>query len=350
MATIYDVARQAGVSPKTVSRVLNDDAPVAKETRKSVVAAMDALRYVPSRAARSMKSTKSNLIGLITGAISNADETITASGLPELFIVQGAQQALEGSGKTILISDTGGCADRVPALVRTFQENRVEGLIYVTGEHKPIDVPLPGSALRTVLVNCFDHRGTPSVLPDDEAGQYALTEAVIAAGHRRIAYLTLGSDTQATRLRMRGFRAALDGAGVTFDDALVHATDRAGSPEERALIQHAVEALLALDNRPTAICCGNDRLAMTAYGILRQCGVAVPEAMSVVGYDDHRVISEGLVPALTTAELPYNAMGARAARMLLDLIESSDAPAPETPLRIQGRVKHRGSLIAPLAS
>lgn len=347
MATIYDVAKHAGVSPKTVSRVLNGDAPVSRSTRESVVAAMEALGYVPSHAARSMKSNRSDLIGLITGAISSADEAVTPAGLPELFIVQGAQAVIETSGKTLLISDTGGRLDRVPALVRTFQEHRVEGLLYVADFHRPLDVILPGNGLRTVLVNCFDNRGTPAVVPDDEAGQYELTQAVIAAGHRRIAYLTLAPAMEATRLRTLGYRRALDRAGIAFDPALLLATDLSGTPGEHQLVWNAIDQLLHVEDRPTAICCGNDRLAMAVYGILRKRGIAVPEEMSVVGFDDHRLISEGLYPMLTTAELPYSAMGARAAQTLLDMLSVASAPAPGAPLRIKGEVKHRGSLVAP---
>lgn len=347
MATIYDVAKRAGVSPKTVSRVLNGDAPVSKKTRETVTAAMDDLGYVPSHAARSIKSNRSNLVGLITGAISNADETVTPAGLPELFIVQGAQAVIEQSGKTLLISDTGGRMDRVPSLVRTFQQHRVEGILYVADCHKPLDVKLPGDGYKTVLVNCFDERGTPAVVPDDEGGQYSLVRAVIEAGHQRIAYLTLASVMEATRLRLKGYRKALSEAGIAFDPSLVHATDLFGSPGEDQLVWNAIDTLLNLEARPTAICCGNDRLAMAVYGILRKRGIAVPEEMSVVGFDDHRLISEGLYPTLTTAELPYSAMGARAAQVLLNMLFNPENQQQDEPIRISGRIQHRGSLVAP---
>ncbi len=348
MATIYDVAKLAGVSPKTVSRVLNRDAPVSAKTEKAVRRAMDALGYVPSHAARSIKSNKSGLIGLITGAISNADEVASHAGLPELFIVQGAQAVIENSQKTLLISDTGGRLDRVPDLVRTFQEHRVEGILYVADHHKPLELALPGQGIPKVLVNCFDDMGTPAVVPDDEGGQYALTRAVIEKGHRRIAYLTLAPSQEATKLRMRGYRTALDEAGIAFDADLVQATDLFGSPGERQLIWDALDKFFANDTTPTAICCGNDRLAMAVYGILRRRGIAVPEDVSVVGYDDHRLISETLFPALTTAELPYSAMGARAAQVLLDLMSNeTDRDAIKTPIKISGQIKDRESLIAP---
>lgn len=346
MATIYDVARHAGVSPKTVSRVLNRDAPVSEKTKKAVKAAIDALGYVPSHAARSIKSNKSGLIGLITGAISNADEAVAHAGLPELFIVQGAQAVIEQSRKTLLISDTGGQLDRVPDLVRTFQEHRVEGILYVADYHKPLELTLPGKGIPKVLINCFDELGTPAIVPDDEGGQYALTKTVVAKGHRNIAYLTLAPSQEATKLRLRGYKRALAEANIAFNPDLIQATDLFGSPGEHQLIWDALDKFFVGDVRPTAICCGNDRLAMAVYGILRRRGISVPEDVSVVGYDDHKLISETLYPALTTAELPYSAMGARAAQTLLDLL-ANDTEPPNEPIRISGQIQHRASLVAP---
>ena len=307
---------------------------------------MDALGYVPSHAARTMKSNRSGLIGLITGAISNADDISTASGLPDLLIVQGAQRVIEKSNKTLLISDTGGRLDRVPDLIRTFQEHRVEGILYVADYHKTLDMTLPGRGIPKVLVNCYDEEGTPAVVPDDEGGQYALTKAVIKQGHRRIAYLTLASGQVATVQRLAGFKRAIAEAGIEFDKNLVRATDLFGTPGERQLIWDALEKFFEGDNPPTCICCGNDRLAMAVYSILRSRGISVPEEVSVVGYDDHRLISETLYPTLTTAELPYSAMGARAAQVLLDLL-GDQAQTPPEMTRVSGPVKHRGSLVAP---
>jgi len=119
MSTIYDVARIAGVSPKTVSRVLNGDAPVKEATVKIVNKAIAELRYVPSSAARSIRSRKSGLIRLVTGASSTNSGADGPSGLPDLFIVQGIQTAIEASGKTLLISDTGGRSERVAELCCT---------------------------------------------------------------------------------------------------------------------------------------------------------------------------------------------------------------------------------------
>ncbi|MDJ1015869.1 MAG: LacI family DNA-binding transcriptional regulator [Paracoccaceae bacterium] len=344
MATIYDVAKTAGVSAKTVSRVLNKDAPVSPKTRQAVIRAMDALGYVPSYAARSIKSQKSGLIGLITGAISLSTEETASHGLPEIQIVRSVQHVVESSGKTLLISDTGGRSERVPELIRTFREHRVEGLVYVADFHKRVELPLPGKDVVTVLVNCFDDARTPCVLPDDEAGQYALTREVIAQGHRRIAYITLAERQEATKLRLVGFHRALAEAGIEHDPDLIAPTDLFGEQGEHQLIWDAIDRLLKNDHPPTVICCGNDRLAMAVYGILRDRGLSIPGDMSVVGYDDHRLVSETLFPALTTAELPYFAMGGRAAEILLDLIENPDADRPSDPVLVGGQVRVRQSL------
>ena len=169
----------------------------------------------------------------------------------------------------------------------------------------------------------------------------------MSAGHRRIAYLTLGRTHLATQLRLKGYKTALGEAGIEFDPDLVASTDLFGTPGEHQLIWDALDRFLRHDNPPTAICCGNDRLAMAVYGILRDRGVDVPDQISVVGYDDHRLVSETLYPALTTAELPYTAMGARAADLLLNMIAEPDAAAPAEPVLVSGQVVERASLKPP---
>ena len=343
MATIYDVARLAGVSPKTVSRVLNADGPVGPDKREAVQAAMDQLGYVPSNAARMMRSARSGLVGLITGAISMAEGS-KPTGLPELVIVQGIQQAFSRTQMTLMIADTGGRLDRVPALVDTFLRHRVEGLIYVAEYHQEVRLPPIPAGTPLVLANCFDKVGTPAVLPDDRRGMLDLTRRLIAAGHQRIGYLTLFSTLPATILRSDGYRAALAEAGLPYDPALVSACELESAAGETKLLWDAITRMRALPDPPTVFCCGNDKMALKVYGILRSRGLRIPEDISVAGYDNHRVIAETLFPPLTTVELPYKAMGARAAEMLLDAIsgESRNDPGPHL---VGGPVHWRASVI-----
>ena len=343
MATIYDVAKVAGVSPKTVSRVLNGDGPVGAKTRETVEMAITTLCYVPSNAARMMRSNKSGLIGLITGAISLTNEPTQPAGLPDLFIVQGIQSALANSGMTLMIADTGGRSDRVPPLIRTFLQHKVEGLIYVAEHHQRVTLPKIPQDVQMVLANCYDDIGTPAILPDDQRGQHDLVARVIGAGHQRIGYLTLRDDTDANRLRREGYRAALKAAGIDYDPDLISTCELPGSADEAQLLRDTIDRMLRLPNPPTVLCCGNDKMAVRVYGILRSRGVKVPDEMSVAGYDNYRVISETLYPPLTTVDLPYSAMGLRAAQRLLALI-SGKGRDDRTPTLVVGPVCWRESV------
>lgn len=343
MATIYDVAKAAGVSPKTVSRVLNGDAPVNERTRKAVQKAINDLGYVPSSAARAMRSNRSGLIGLITGAISVSPQIIE-NGLPDLLIVQGIQRVIEGAGKTLLISDTGGRTERVATLMRTFREHRVEGLIYVADHHQQVSLPPLSTTTKLVLANCYDDKDTPSVLPNDYQGQKLLVAELIAKGHRRIAYLTFDEQMDATQLRSLGYRDALGDANIDYDPALVISADPNSPETEAQLLWDAIDRLMTLETPPSVICCANDRMAMLAYGILRSRGLSLPGDISVAGYDNHRLISETLFPPLTTVELAYGAIGARAAQLLLALINDESVPQPN-PQLVGGPVIWRESVM-----
>ncbi len=344
MATIYDVAKAAGVSAKTVSRVLNGDGPVGRETRETVESAMASLGYVPSNAARMMRSNKSGLIGVITRAVSTAKELTTRpAGLPDLFILQGVQQVISQSGMTLMIADTDARQDRVAPLIQTFLQHRVEGLIYIAEYHMRVEMPRLPAGTRLVLANCYDEAGTPSILPDDQRGQHDLVARVIAAGHRRIAYLTLRGNIAATPLRTAGYRAALAGAGIPYDPVLVQECDLLDDEGETQLLWDTISRMMRLPDPPTNLCCGTDKMALKVYGILRSQGIRLPEDISITGYDNYRVIAETLYPPLTTVELPYAAIGVRAAQCLLAMI-SGETPERSGPTLVSGPVYWRDSV------
>ncbi|MFV2030130.1 LacI family DNA-binding transcriptional regulator [Neisseria sp. S1] len=343
MVTIYDVARLAGVSPKTVSRVLNQDAAVRDKTQASVRRAMVELGYIPSSAARTMRSKNSGLVGLITGAISRPSEEITSGGLPDMFLIQGAQKVMAAAGKILMIADTGGKSEQVEHLIRTFLQYRAEGILYVAGSHQRVDLPKISGKYPIVLLNCFDDEGTPAVIPDDRYGQYLLTRELLNQGHRRIAYLTLPPDVVATRLRVAGYGDALLEAGIGSDESLIVAgyPDAQNRSED---LQAAIERVLSLAEPPTVLCCGNDEMALRAYGILRTRGLKVPEDISITGYDDQKSITEMLFPPLTTAELPYVQMGEQAAALLLQQIQT-ETPGAVGSVAVRGSVVWRSSVL-----
>ncbi len=343
MSTIYDVARRAGVSPKTVSRVLNGDGPVGEHTRKTVEKAMRELGYVRSNAARMMRAQKSGIVGLITGAISTKKQTSSQQGLPDLFIVQGIQRALESSGMTVMIADTGGHKDRIPHLIDTFLSHRVEGLIYVAEYHQEVNLPSIRDDTPLVLANCFDAHGTPAVVPDDRRLQANLVRRLIAAGHRRIAFLSLRPDMVAGQLRAQGYRDALAEAGLPFEPALLEPVDFDQPEIGPQLLWDTIDRMMRLDQPPTVLCCGNDQMALMVYGILRSMGRKVPDEVGVAGFDNYRAIAETLYPPLTTVELPYNAIGARSGERLLHLI-SGEGREDHSAVLVAGPVHWRASV------
>jgi LacI family transcriptional regulator len=301
---------------------MNGEAPVNTRTRELVEVAMSELGYVPSSAARAMRSSRTGLVGLVTGAISGRQAAGGATGLPDLQIVQGIQQILADHGITLLISNTGSRPDRIAKLLRTLREHRVEGIFYVAPHHQRIALP-EASHSRLVLVNAFDEAETPCVLPDDIDGQERLTAALITEGYRR----------------------ALETAGIPYDQALVIEGDHDGQPIERDRVSHAIDLLLALDSPPTVLCCGNDRLAVAVYGILRARGISVPEDVSVAGYDDYQVISETLYPPLTTMELPYSRMGEAAAHLMLSELRGGQPLQQGARVAVKGELRWRASVV-----
>ena len=340
MATIYDVAKSAGVSPKTVSRVLNGDAPVGKTTREAVERAMLELGYVPSSAARALRSNKSGLIGVISGAISHSSDAPELAGLPEIFIVRGFPSVLEAQGQTMLLGDTRGDRRSVERLMRTFAEHRVDGIVQIAPYHQKVMIE-PVAGIPITIANGYDDAGTPAVVPDDYSGQLELVRGLIARGHRRIAYLQLPPGIEAMRHRTKAYRDALAESGISYDPGIVLPAD-VDTPEievRQAALHRALNAVLSASDRPTVICCGNDKMAMAIYGLLRARGLRVPDEMSVTGYDDYRLISETLYPQLTTVELPYFAIGRRAAELLAS--PASGLP----PIEVGGSVKWRASVV-----
>ena len=147
----------------------------------------------------------------------------------------------------------------------------------------------------------------------------------------------------ATELRLAGYRDALEAAGIGFDPALVLSTSRDALYRVKGHLGARVERLLTLSRPPSVICCGQDRMALNLYGILRSRGLSIPEDISVAGHDDHRVIAETLYPPLTTVQLPYVAIGERAARCLLARLEEEGAEE-DFPIRLHGPVIWRSSV------
>jgi LacI family transcriptional regulator len=335
VATIHDVAEKAGVSIKTVSRVLNGGTEVSEKTRTRIEQAMRALEFTPSAAARMLRGRPTGLVAVI------AEKLTTTPDSSE--IIKGIQQVCEQMGKVLLIGETGGHADVAGRLVADLRERRVEAILFATPFHRQVALEAQLGSTPTALANCFEAPGRyMQVIPDDEGGGYAAAQIVLQAGHRKIAFLQLIPGMVATGLRLRGFHQAMREHGVTpKPEWLIHGAE-AGEADEFSHLSDAVERLFASADRPTAILCGNDKMAMRVIFILQRRGLRVPADVSIVGFDDFRLISEALDPGLTTVALPYREIGELSGRHVL---EQGDAAAGT--VRVPCLPVMRGTVAAP---
>ncbi len=305
---MYDVARLAGVSQTTVSFVVNNvpNTNILQETRDRVWAAVEELGWQPNALARGLSLRRSHTIGLIS------DEIATSSHAGK--IIQGAQDAAWVDNNMLLVINTGGNRDIEHAALKMMLERRVEGLIYATMYHRAVVPALDVAQVHIVLLDCYvADRSLPSVVPDEVQGGRTATEVLLRKGHRRIGFINEVGPLPAMFGRLEGYKQALESYGVPFDPGLV----RAGIVIAPEGYRCAVE-LLQLPERPTALFCYNDSMAMGAYDAVRQLGLTIPDDVAIVGFDNLEVIAGQLRPPLTTMELPHYAMGQWAVQFLLD--------------------------------
>ncbi|MEJ7138223.1 LacI family DNA-binding transcriptional regulator [Amphibiibacter pelophylacis] len=326
MSTIHDVAHLAGVSIKTVSRVVNRESGIRPATLERVTQAIEKLSYRPHRGARMMRSAKSGLVGIVTARLSLSGGPNDDIGLSDMHLLRGAHRVCREAGMTLLMADAAGDPNAVADLLDTFASHQVEGVIFVAPSHQLVPMLLK-SDVPLVLANCFDLLGTTSVLPDDALGQRLAVERLVALGHRRIGYVGLPETNVAGRLRKAAFIETCQAQGLSPADcpALIGAT--ADGPNTFAPLAAALADLVARPQRPTALCLGNDIMALHAIRCLEQLGLRLPQDMALIGYDNDSTLCNALRPRLSTITLPYEAMGARAAELLLERLAQPDQPA-----------------------
>ena len=325
MVSIKDVARVAGVSDKTVSRVVNGEPNVTADTIEKVQLAIADLGYIPNLAARSIRSNRTNIIGIITDFIS----TTPYSG----DIVRGVQDWAGANGRTVLLANTDGDQAREANVWRTFKAHRIDGVLYVAMYHRVV-VPAAGEvSIPTVLVNSHPEDGYayPSIEPDDYGGSYDLTRHLIALGHRRIGYIRLNPLLLGANQRLDAFLAAAQAGGIPEDDLIIRLGMEGPVGRETNYVYREALDILSMPNRPTALVCGNDEMALQAYLAALSLGLRVPDDITIVGFDDFRTVSLGLKPELTTVALPYYDLGWQGADMLDQLVQGKGS---ETERRI----------------
>ncbi len=316
LATIRDVARQAGVSVATVSHVINGTHYVSPELHQRVLDAIEALSYRPNRLARALSRKAVPLLALVVPDISNPFWSCVA---------RAVQDVTDRHDYSVIVCSTDGLLQREIRFLQSLS-GWISGLIlhpyHVT--HKHVN-PYMGEGVAVVILGDFlvaheqpstwDH-----VRGDNEGGSQAAVEHLIALGHRRIAFIQGPAGTPSSARRLAGFRRALERAGLPLAEELLIPGDYT-----REAGRAGIARLLAMADPPSAVFCANDLIALGALEAAQQHGCQVPRDLSIVGFDD---IDEaaGTRPPLTTIRQPPQRLGTVAAETLLERLNGRQEP------------------------
>lgn len=305
-STITDVAKQAGVSIKTVSRVLNNEPNVAQKTRERVLAVAKELRYSPNLAARGLASSKSYLLALL---YDNPSPNYIAN------IQKGAIDACRDSGYHLVIEPLNMNMDDIgDALELRLERLPVDGIILtppLCDDENLLDVLKRLKIPYVPVAPSREPDDVTSVKMDDVQASFELTEYMIRNGHKKLGFIKGHPEHSASTLRYLGFVKAVEAAGLEVDlDAVVD-----GDFSFKSGVK-AAEVLLTSKERPTAIFASNDDMAAAVVSVASRLGISVPGDLSVGGFDD-TPLAQILYPQLTTIKQPIYEMGHMAASLLI---------------------------------
>ncbi|MDR6550615.1 LacI family transcriptional regulator/LacI family purine nucleotide synthesis repressor [Paenibacillus qinlingensis] len=313
--TVYDIAREANVSVATVSRVLNDTAPVRASTRQKIIAIIEKHKFQPNALARSLVNKKTGMIGMLIPDSTNMF-------FPEVF--GGAEIAAQKLGYTLFLCNTFSNFDRESEYLSQLCERQVEGLIFMGGRvnarHCPDalvqEVVNIQSRIPIVLIN-GSLPGNPcyQVKTDEYAGTQLVVQHLINQGHRHIGFLGGNSETTTTLEKLRAFRATL-----ALNDLHFHKKNVLFGGFSMQNGHHLMDRFMTMTNRPTAILCINDYTAIGAMKSAISHGVRIPEDLAIAGFDDTQ-LSSAMNPELTTVSQHSERLGIRAMEILSRLIE-----------------------------
>lgn len=309
MSNIYEVARRAGVSTATVSRVLSRPDVVAADTRRKVMQAVEDMGYAPNSAAKTLRTRRSEKILVTVPDISNPFFS---------RILQGIQDAAQRDGYSVLLADTQHDERREEKYARMLQRKEADGLVFL-GHRLPMAAAELAKAMAPrcapIVHGCeySPNLGVPSVHIDNAKAAADAFDHLYALGHRRIGIITGPLVSPLSRDRLQGVTDRARQRGVA-DELMVARGDfslESGST--------AAEALLEWNEPPTALFCFNDMMAIGAIAIARQRGLRVPHDLSVIGFDDI-LVAAYMDPPLSTVAQPMREIGEGAVRLLLEIL------------------------------
>lgn len=307
MATIEDVAKRAGVSAMTVSRVLNKSGYIHEKTREKVEQAIADLGYVPNALARSLRFKTTHTLAIVLTDITNSFFTT---------IARGVEDFASARDFTVMFCNTDESPDKEVKYLSALAQKQVDGILLVPAVSQPDSIQFVQA--RGIPLVVLDRRITgievDAVRTDSILGSYQLTRHLLELGHRRIAFLSGSPDVSTSVDRVAGYRQAMGEAGVKEADQLViYGSYTADSGF--AVAQQALE----MDPRPTALIGGNNFIAVGALRAIRAAMLRVPEDLSVVAFDD-LPINSVIEPFLTVVSQPAYEIGTRATERLFDLM------------------------------
>ncbi|MEW9673856.1 LacI family DNA-binding transcriptional regulator [Ammoniphilus sp. 3BR4] len=320
--TIYDVAREAGVSIATVSNLINNKGHVGKKTKKHVLEVMGRLNYQPNFLASALTGKQTYTLGLVLPDISNPYYGQLARAIES--------KAIE-LGYSVILCSTYHDDDRTQRYISLLQQKKVDGIMIGTGEsdnlldqlHKlEIPIALVGRDISSLSVT--------SVLVDDFLGGYLATKHLVELGHTKIAIITEDLNVFNTNERLRGYKFALEEADIPFCDQLLKTCDFTVEDGKA----RTVELLENSSIRPSAVFACNDLLGIGVIQAAKEMGLQVPADLSVVGFDNI-MFAAYTDPALTTVSQPIDQIGMKAVDLLVDEINNKEEIKQRVTIRPQ---------------
>jgi len=335
-----DVAQAAGVSRTTVSFVLNNTPgkSITEGTRQRVLDAASRLGYIPNEDARRLARIRSRTIGLFIchSQFVYSDVFITR-------VLEGMSQAVNRYRARLVVQPV---SLRDTDYREIARRDRAEGIILINAhDEDPALLSLAEDGFPTVSMDLMDDVAIDQVYVDNVAAAREITEYLIGLGHRRIGMIVHAPPVfMSARRRLEGYRSAVEKAGLSYDDALVRHADFS---EESGFVQ--MQNLLDSGAHPSAVFAGNDVVAYGALQAAHQAGLAVPEDISIAGFDDD-YMSRFLNPPLTTMVLPAAGHGAAAVEALINRLERDPADTAARPLRrlLRAHISVRESCAPPV--
>lgn len=307
MATMKDIARLAQVSTSTVSHVINGSRFVSDEIREKIMRIVVELNYTPSYIARSLKVKATKTIGLL----------VTATNNPFFSeVMAGVEQYCQKNQYNLIIATTGGDAKRLQQNLQTLIHKQVDGVLLMCGDSRfQADMELTVSLPLVVMDWWFTELNADKILDNSEHGGYLATKSMVDAGHQKIGIITGNLRKSVAKNRLQGYKKALSEANIVLNpDWIVESH----FDFEGGIV--GAQKLLALSDRPTAIFCCSDTIAIGAYQAIQNQGLRIPQDISIMGYDDIE-LARYLFPSLSTISQPKAELGKLAVETLLQRIQ-----------------------------